>query len=141
MRSSSNFLTLQCFLVKVSYWSKFHVNIRLMVLELWQFSFIKHWLEIRKSEIVWVLPNIWRLGQFRNIKFGANVSNEMLLNAAKWYRFYHFWATNLICPVSILNPLTVKKYIYNFAHYSVFLAFNTHLVVFLGMDHIFQIMH
>ena len=29
------------------------------------------------------LPNIWRLGQVRDTKFGTNVSNKMLLNAAK----------------------------------------------------------
>ena len=41
---------------------------------------------------VWVLPNISRLGQVRDTKFGTNVSNKMLLNAAKWqgYSFYHF---------------------------------------------------
>ena len=81
-----------------------------LVLELWQFPFIRDWPEIRKSEIppsenrkyprpkigntpVWVFPNIWRLGWVRNTKFGTKVSNEMLLNAAKCqgYSFYHFW--------------------------------------------------
>ena len=32
---------------------------------------------------VWVFPNIWRLGQVKDTKFNADVSNEMLLNAAK----------------------------------------------------------
>ena len=42
---------------------------------------------------VWVLPNIWGLRQVRDTKFGTNVSNEMLLNAAKCqgYSFYRFW--------------------------------------------------
>ena len=42
---------------------------------------------------IWVLPNIWRLGRVMDTKFGTGVSNEMLLNAAKWqgYNFYHFW--------------------------------------------------
>ena len=37
--------------------------------------------------------DIWKLGWVRDTKFGANVSNKMLLNAAKCqsYRFYHFW--------------------------------------------------
>ena len=41
----------------------------------------------------WVLPNIQRLGQVGNTKFGTNVSNKILLNAAKCqgYNFYHFW--------------------------------------------------
>ena len=30
----------------------------------------------------WVFPNIWRLGQVRDTKFGKNVSNGKLLNAA-----------------------------------------------------------
>ena len=78
-------------LVKFSYWSKFHVNI-IQVLELWQFSFIRDWPEIGNTT-VWVLPNIWPMGRVRDTKFGTNVSNKMLLNAAKCqgYRFYHFW--------------------------------------------------
>ena len=42
---------------------------------------------------VWVLPNIWRLGRVMDTKFGTNVSNRMLLNAAKFqgYSFYRFW--------------------------------------------------
>ena len=32
---------------------------------------------------VWVLPNILRLGQVRDIKFGMDVSNKILLNATK----------------------------------------------------------
>ena len=49
-------------------------------------------LEIRNTP-VWVLPNIWRLGGVRDTKFGTNVSNEMLLKAAKCqgYSFYRFW--------------------------------------------------
>ena len=42
---------------------------------------------------VWVFPNIWRLGRFMDAKFGTNVCNRMLLNAAKFqgYSFYRFW--------------------------------------------------
>ena len=41
---------------------------------------------------VWLFPNIWRLGQVRDTKFGTNVSNKMLLNASKCqnYSFYLF---------------------------------------------------
>ena len=51
----------------------------------------------RNSEIgsipAWVLANIWRLGEVKDTKFGMNVFNEMLLNAAKYqgYNFYCFW--------------------------------------------------
>ena len=39
-----------------------------------------------------ILPNIFRLAQVRDKKFDTNVSNEMLLNAAKCqcHRFYRF---------------------------------------------------
>ena len=39
-----------------------------------------------------VLPNIWRLGRVMDTKFGKDVSNEMLLNTAKFqgYSFYPF---------------------------------------------------
>ena len=45
------------------------------------------------NTLVWVLPNIWRLESVKNTKFGTNVSNKMLLNAAKTqgYSFYRFW--------------------------------------------------
>ena len=41
----------------------------------------------------WVLPNMSRLGRVRDIKFRTDVSNEILLNAAKiqGYIFYCFW--------------------------------------------------
>ena len=34
---------------------------------------------------VWFLANIWRLGQIMGTKFGTNVSNRMLLNAAEFH--------------------------------------------------------
>ena len=47
--------------------------------------------EITNTPVL-VLRKIWRLGQVRDTKFGTNVSNKMLLNAAKcqgcsFYRF------------------------------------------------------
>ena len=67
------------------------MSISSLVLELWQFPFIRDWPEIRKSGIppsenrkyprpktgntpVWVFPNIWRLGWVRNTKFSTKVS-------------------------------------------------------------------
>ena len=85
-----------CFvsLVNFSYWSKFHVNI-IIGFGVVTISFYK---ELnRNPEIgntpVWVLPNIWRLGQVWNTKFGANMSNKMLLNTSKCqgYSFYCCW--------------------------------------------------
>ena len=66
--------------------------ISLLVLELRQFSFIKTWPEIRKSEIPKSeISGDW--GQVWDTQFGVNVSNEMLLNAPKCqgYTFYRFW--------------------------------------------------
>ena len=45
-----------------------------LVVELWQFYFIRHWPEL--------IPNIWRLERIKDTKFGSNVPNKMLLNAA-----------------------------------------------------------
>ena len=71
------------------------MSVSLLVLELWQFSFIRDWSGFRKSEIELseFFPNIWRLGRIRDSTFGMNVSNKMLLNAAKCqaYSIYRFW--------------------------------------------------
>ena len=87
-----------CFvsLVKFSYWSKFHVNI-ITGSGIMTIFFYKGL--IRNPEIgntpVWVLSNIWRLGRVRGTKFGANVSNRMLLNATK-FQGYSFYRSRVI---------------------------------------------
>ena len=81
-------------LISFSYFSKFHENI-ITVSGVMTIFFYKGF--TRNPEIentpVWFLPNIWRLRQVRDTKFATNVSNEMLLNAAKCqaYSFYGFW--------------------------------------------------
>ena len=65
-----------------------------LALELWQLLFIMGL--TRNLEIgnipIWILSNIWRLGQVRDTKFDMNVSNEKLLSAANCqiYSFYCF---------------------------------------------------
>ena len=77
-----------------SYWSKIHANI-ITSSGVITISFYKGL--TRNSEIgntpVWVLPNIWRLGQSLNTKFDTNISNKTLLNAANYqgFSFCHFW--------------------------------------------------
>ena len=86
----------RCFvsLVKFSYWTKCHVNI-ITGSGIMTIFFCKGL--TRNPEIgnthVSVFPNIWRLGQVMDNKFGTNVSNRMLLNAAKFqgYSFYRCW--------------------------------------------------
>ena len=86
----------RCFIsfVKFSYWSKFHVNIITGsgIKTIFFYKGLTRNPEIGKTH-VWVLPNTWRLGQVMDTKFGTNVSNRMLLNAAKCqgYSFYRFW--------------------------------------------------
>ena len=87
----------RCFvsLDKYSYWSRFHVNIitRCGVMTISFYKGLTRNPEIGNNPIrVWL--NIWRLLQASNTKFGANVSNKMLLNDAKCqgYSFYRFWA-------------------------------------------------
>ena len=86
----------RCFvsLVKFTYWSRFHVNIITGsgIMAIFFYKGLTRNPEIGNTPI-WVLPNIWRLGQVMDTKFGTNVSNRMLLNAAKFqgYSFYRFW--------------------------------------------------
>ena len=92
--SSSFFWRWFVSLAKFRNWSKFYVNIAtgsgVMTIQFWKGL-------IRDPETGntsgWVSPNIWRLQQVRDAKFGTDVSNKMLLNAAKYqgYRFYRFW--------------------------------------------------
>ena len=85
-----------CFvsLVSFSYWSKFHVNIITGsgITTIFFEKGLTRNPDIGKAH-VGVFPNIWRLGQVMDTKFGTNVSNKMLLNAAKFqgYSFYRFW--------------------------------------------------
>ena len=94
MTSSSIFLMSLFSLVKFSYWSKFHFKIITgsRIMAIFFYKGLTRNSEIRNTP-VWVWPNIWRLGPVRDTKFCKNVSNEMLLNAAKCqgYSFYGFW--------------------------------------------------
>ena len=73
---------------------KFHVNIITGsgILTIFFYKGFTRNPEIGNTPL-WVFPNIWRLGQFINTRFGTSVSNKMLLNAAKFqgYSFYRFW--------------------------------------------------
>ena len=98
--SSSNFSDISLFFLPRLHTLPSFMSISLLVLVVWQFSFIRDWSEICKLEIlsfaqypVWVFPNIWRLGRVRDAKFVSNVSNEKLLNASKSqdYSFKRFW--------------------------------------------------
>ena len=81
-------------LLTFSYRSKFHVNIITGsgVMAIYFYNRLARNSEIGNTP-VWVLPNVWRLGQVRDTKFGMNVPNKILLNAAKCqgYSFYCVW--------------------------------------------------
>ena len=81
-------------LVKFSYWSKSHVNI-ITGSGIMTSFFYKRLTRNPKvgNAHVWAFPNIWRLRQVMDTKFGSNVCNKMLLNAAKFqgYSFCRFW--------------------------------------------------
>ena len=91
-------------LVKFIYWSKFLVNIITLsgVMTIFFYNGLTRYLKIENTP-VWLLPNIWRLGQVTDTKSGANVSHRMLLNAGKCqgYSFYRFWV--------IVGKPTVKR--------------------------------
>ena len=69
-----------CFvpLVKFSYWPRFHVNI-ITGSGIMTISFCKGL--TKNPEIgntpVWVFPNIWRLGQIMDIKFGMYITRNL----------------------------------------------------------------
>ena len=81
------------FFVKISYCSKFHVNIMTVsgVMTIFLYKELTRNPEIENTP-VWFLPNIWRLGQVWNTKFCTNVSNKLLVNGAKSHgnTFYSF---------------------------------------------------
>ena len=87
------FLTLFFSLVKFSYWSKFNFNIITGsgVLTIFFYKGLTRNLEIGNT-LVRVFPISGDWGVW-DTKFATNVSNEMLLNAAKYlgYSFYRFW--------------------------------------------------
>ena len=60
-------------LVKYSYWSKFHVNIITGsgIITIFFYKGLTRNPEIGNTP-VWVLPNIWRLGQVMDTKFGMS---------------------------------------------------------------------
>ena len=74
--------------VKFSCRSKFHVYIFTGsgVMTIFFYKRLTRKPEIGNTPVL-VLPNIWTLEQVRNTKFGKNVSNKMLLNAAKYQGF------------------------------------------------------
>ena len=82
------------FIWRFSYWSKFHLNI---IIGSGVVTIFFHDCLTRNPEIgnttLWVLTNTWRLVQVRDTKFGTNMGNEILLNAAKYrrYSFYCVW--------------------------------------------------
>ena len=80
--------------VKFSYWSKFNFNIITSsgVMTIFIYKGLTRNPEIGTTP-VWVLANIWRMGQVRDTKLVINVSNEKLKNAVKCkgYSFYWFW--------------------------------------------------
>ena len=85
--TSSLFFFWRCFVfvVNFSYWSKIHVNI-ITGSGIMTIFFYERF--ARNPDIgstpVWVLPNIWRLDRVMDTKYGTNVFNRMLLNAAKF---------------------------------------------------------
>ena len=93
-RHRQTFWGFRVFLVNFSFWSKFHINIMTSsgVRTIFVYKELIRNPEIRKSP-VWVLPNIWRLGQVRDTRFVTNVSHKKLLNAAKYqgYGFHPLW--------------------------------------------------
>ena len=72
------------------------MSVSQLVLELWKFLIIRDWSEIQKLDISpsKFFPDLETVvGKLEILKFGKNVSNEKLLNAAKCkiYSYNRFW--------------------------------------------------
>ena len=94
MTSSSRFFDVVLFLLWSSYWSKCNINIITGsgIMPIFFYKGLTRNPEIGNT-LVWVLSNIWRLKKVMGTTFDKNVSNRMLLNAAKFqgYSFYCSW--------------------------------------------------
>ena len=70
------------------------MSIKILVVELWQFLFIRDLTRIPEIENTpaWIFSNIWKLKQVWDTKFRLNVSNEKLVSAVKCqaYSFCNF---------------------------------------------------
>ena len=81
-------------LVRFSYWSKFPANVITGsgVMTIFFYKVLTRNPVIENTR-VWVLHSIWGLGRVSDTKFGKNVSNKVLLIAAKFqgYRSCPFW--------------------------------------------------
>ena len=108
------------------------MSISSLVLELWQYYFIRDWPEIGNTP-VWVLPNIWRLDWVMDTTFVTNVSNRMLLNAAKFqgYSVYHFWVIKGKPTEGNLNWWTLLFHLlsHTFFRVPVYPCFETHVIL------------
>ena len=104
MMSSSNFFDVVLFLLSSLVTGPSFMSISSLVLELWQFSFIRDWPEIRKSEIppseFCPISGYWDELWIPNLV--TNVSNIILPNVTKFqgYRFYRFYRFSLFIAVA-----------------------------------------
>ena len=104
------------FLVKFSYWSTFHVNIITGsgIMTIFFYKGLTRNPEMR-NPLVWVLPNIWRLGQVMGTKLGTSISNIILLNAAKFQSLLSYyeksnWRGDKITPPPPTPRLGLSQY-------------------------------
>ena len=92
---------------------------------------------------VFLLPNLFRLGQVRDTNFNTNVSDKMLLNSTKCqgYSFYRFWvikgkltrASNYLpdpCTPRLVLKQKLRKQHYHLTELIIIMC----LKVFLMMD-------
>ena len=102
MMSSSTFFDIALFLLSSLITGPIFMSISSLVLELWQFSFIRDWPEIRKPEIP--LCEFCPIsGDWSELGI-SNISNEMLLNAAEW-KVINFTVSELSIRESQKNQL------------------------------------
>ena len=95
MKSSSNYFDVTVFLLSSLVTGPSVMSKSSLFLELWQFSFKRDWLEIRKSKILsrkpsWVMPNIWNKLWIQNLAQMSQTKNYKMRQNARVTAFSVF---------------------------------------------------
>ena len=95
MASSSKFLDVVLFLLSSLVTARSFMSISSLVLESWQFSFIRDWPEIRKLEIppsgFCPIPGDYGELWITNLAKMSLIECYWMLQKCQGYSFYHFW--------------------------------------------------
>ena len=103
MTSLSDFFDVSVFFLSSLVTDPSFTSISWLVLELWQFLFVKNWSEVRKS-----LPNIWKAEQWEipNLARISLIKRYWMLQKCQGYSSYCFWVIKKKATVKLPPPQT-----------------------------------